>query len=246
MSKKDGVTGKRMLPDNQQHRSKNTQPNPAAATEYVPPKVVVGHFGETNPAVPPKESLRQPAQQLPPQPNQDPYIGLTGSRMQPEKQRLPNGIYIIVTLLFLSIITSLFDSSQASMLYTVSMLVNLVLGVGLLFRLEAARKVLAVFSAILVVLYAIILVFSFALEQRVNQSVANYNAVVENIDERKLTSSQKAQLKNWEVQIADAHKRVGKEFTFMYIRTSAYIVLMLAVVVYLGRPKVKSVFVRMS
>lgn len=166
--------------------------------------------------------------------------------MQQEKRRLPNGIYIIVALLFLSIIASLFDSSQASLLYTISMLINLVLGVGLLFRLEAARKILAVFSAILVVLYTIILVLSFALEQRVNQSVTNYNAIVENIDERKLTHSQKEQLKRWETQISDAYKRVGKEFTFMYIRTSAYIVLMLAVVVYLGRSKVKSVFVIMS
>lgn len=174
-------------------------------------------------------------------PNQD-SVGLTYSQMEPVKQKVSIGVFVVTALSFLGVIASFFDTSQNSGIYSLIMVANLVMAVGLLFRLEVARKII-VWLQIIVTTFSILAIFLLlGLQQRIQTLKSNYNTAVNKINQAQLSAPQKQQIEDMQKLIDEKEKQVGKAITFTYIKLGLTVVESIVVVVYLTRPRVKDVF----
>jgi len=172
----------------------------------------------------------------------DTHIGLTGSQMQKEKKPMPIGVYIIAGLNLIGFVIGFFDTSQNSGVYTIAMLLDLMLAIGLLLRLEVARKLIMWLSGLILALTVVSLIMLVGLQQRISQLKTNYDTAISRIDQSKLTPTQKQQLDEIQAAIAVKEKQAGKAISFTYIKLGVTGVEMLGVMIYLSRPKVKEVF----
>lgn len=169
-------------------------------------------------------------------------IGLTGSQLQPEKIKIPVGIYIIAGFNLLGFAVSFFDSSQNSGIYSIVMLVDLLLAIGLLFRLEVARKVIVWLAGVTLILTVINVAMLFALQQRLHELRSNYDSAISRIDQARLTLAQKQQLEAMNTAIAQKEKQAGKAISFTYVKLGATAVGSVVIIIYLTRPRIKEVF----
>lgn len=169
-------------------------------------------------------------------------IGLTGSQIQQQKVRLPIGIYIIAGYNLVGFAIGFFDSSQNSEIYTIVMFADLLLAIGLLLRLEVARKIILWLECITLVLTIASLFLLVGLQLRIQTLKTNYDTAISRIDQSKLTPTQKQQLDDIQTAIAVKQKQAGKAITFTYFKLGATAVGTIVVLVYLTRPKVKEVF----
>lgn len=167
---------------------------------------------------------------------------LMGSQVQQAKKRLPKGVYVIVVFTLLGFVTGFFDASQTSAIYVVAMFVNLLLAVGLVLRLEVARKLMVWLSILLAILMVVSVLLFFGLQQRIHQLNTNYETAVSRIDPSSLTPTQKQQLEVMSTTLAKEEKRVGRAISFTYLKLGVTALEAVAVIVYLTRPKIKEVF----
>jgi len=215
-------------------------PTPTLQPSVAPPP----HPAYNNPLPlinnPPAQQTTVPAS--PVIPPTDPYAGLTGSQMQQQKQPLPVGVYVIAGFNFLGFVASFFDSSQSSGIYTIAMLLDLLLAIGLVLRLEVARKLIVVLSGLILVLSGIGLIQLAGFQQRLQQAKTKYDNAVSRIDPTSLTPAQQDQLQSLRDAVSAQEKKAGKAIAFTYIKLGVTAAETIAVVVYLSRPKVKEVF----
>jgi hypothetical protein len=170
-------------------------------------------------------------------------VFLTGSQLQPEAQKkLPWGVYAIVAFTLVSFILSFFDNSQASLLYTIAMLLNLLLAIGLLLRMEAARKLLLWLSGITLALAIASTVGLYMVQKRIHDLKSQYDTIVSRIDRNRMTTVQKEQLDKLTADLTEKEKQAGKAISFTYTKLGVTAVETVAVVIYLTRPKVKEFF----
>lgn len=167
---------------------------------------------------------------------------LTGSQMQQIKVPLPVGIYIIAGFNLIGFIVGFYDTSQNSALYTITLFIDLLLAIGLLLRLEAARKTFMWLTGITLFLTSASFYLLLSLQQKIQLSKTNYEAAISKLDRSKLTETQKQTLSTLQAAITVKEKQAGKAVTFTYIKLGATAVETIAVMVYLTRPKVKEVF----
>lgn len=167
---------------------------------------------------------------------------LTGSQMQQQKVPLPIGIYFIAGFNLVGFAIGFFDTSQNSAIYTIVMFLNLLLAVGLILRLELARKFILWLLGMTLVLTIVSLFLLVGLQQRLQTLKTNYDDAISRIDQSKLSITQKQQLDTIQAAITGKEKLAGKAITFTYIKLGATAVETIVVMVYLTRPKVKEVF----
>jgi hypothetical protein len=192
----------------------------------------------SGPANPPTSPAPPPASSTP-----TGQVFLTGSQLQPEPQKkLPWGVYAIVAFALLSFILSFFDTSQASLLYTIAMLLNLLLAVGLLLRMETARKCLLWLSGITLVLAIASTVGLYMVQKRIHDLKSQYDTIVSRIDRNRMTTVQKKQLDALTADLGEKEKQAGKAIALTYVKLGVTAVETVAVIVYLTRPKVKDFF----
>lgn len=171
---------------------------------------------------------------------------LTGSQLQPEKKKIPAGIYVIAALNLLGAIAAFFDTSQTSGLYTIAMLISLALAVGLFMRLEVARVLLVSLSGIIVILSIASMFLLFGLQQKIADNKAAYESAVSRIDKNRITAKQKQTLETIESTISEQEKQAGKAITFTYVKLAITTIEPIVVIVYLTRPRVKEVFQKLG
>ena len=170
---------------------------------------------------------------------------LSGSQLPQEKKPLHWGIYFIAAWNIVGFALSFFSSSQTNTIYTIVMFLDLIVGIGLFFRLEVARKVMVWLAGILLVLSAISLILLVGLQQRIAQSRANYNNAISHINQQQLTPGQRQQLVTTQTNISNQQKQAGKAVGITYFKEGASFVEGLVVIIYLTRPKIKDVFVEL-
>lgn len=206
--------------------------NPAHPQKIITPQSVSSSF-YTKPTT---YQTNQPSS-----PN-DTYVGLTGSQIKKEKKPLPIGVYIIAGFILIGFVISFFDTSQNSGIYIIVMFADLLLAIGLLIRLQVARKIIIWLQALALVLSVASLFLLIGTQQRLNTLKTNYETAINRIDQSKLTPTQKQQLDNIQNAIVIKEKQTGKTITFSYFKLGATSVASLVVIIYLTRPKVKEVF----
>ena len=199
--------------------------------------VVAANFGD-------EDTNSSPAIVLPNQSNAATYppMYLTGSQLVPEKKPLHPGIYIIAAWNMIGFVLSFFGSSQTNVIYGVITFLDLLVGVGLLCRLEVARKIMLWLSAIMIILSVISLIILAGLQQRIAQSKAHYETAVSKINQQTLTSTERQELADIQTKLDTQEKQAGKAIGLTYFEEGAFVVEGLAVIVYLTRPKIKAVF----
>jgi hypothetical protein len=173
-------------------------------------------------------------------------VGLTGSQIQEEKIPLPKGVYIIAAFDVVGCIAGFLNSYQTNVIYgviyTCAMILNLLVAVGLLFRLELARKVTIWLSGLLLILTVANLLLLVALQQRVQQAKTNYEAAFSRLDKNNPTPTQKQQLAAIRSTLDTEAKQAGKAFEFTYAKLGVTALESIIVIVYLTRPGVSIVF----
>lgn len=167
---------------------------------------------------------------------------LTGSQLEQEKVNLPIGIYIIQAWAVISLILDQIGTSQTSVYTTIALFIDLLVCVGLFFRMEAARKLMLWLSTGTVILSVISLLLLVGVQQRIEATKANFQTAVSKINQAETTVQQRQQIADLQTQLNTLEKKAGKSIDRAYIVQGITIVAETLVVVYLSRPKVKGVF----
>ncbi len=177
----------------------------------------------------------------------DPLMNLVGSQMQEKKKPTPIGIYILFGLAIIGFTSNFFDTSEYSNYFSIAMLLDLLFAIGLLVRLEIARKIYIYLAGIIILLSIGIIILLALLQHRVAELQANLNNTINNVEQNSttITQDQKQQLNSVRDQLNSEQKLVGKAITFSYIKYGVSILEMAGVIVYLTRPKVKEVFIKL-
>jgi len=183
--------------------------------------------------------------QLAPQPT-DTLVGLTGSQIPEEKIRLPKGVYFIAAFDVVGCIAGFLNTYQTNAIYgaiyTCVMVLNLLVGVGLLFRLELARKITIWLSGLVLILTVANVLLVVVAQQSLQYDKAKYDTAVGRLDKNTLTTTQKQQLAAMQSAVNADVKQAGKAFTFTYTKLGVTALESIIVIVYLTRPKVAGVF----
>ncbi|MGF7228491.1 MAG: hypothetical protein ACQR33_00715 [Candidatus Saccharibacteria bacterium] len=185
------------------------------------------------------EQFTQPAYQPT---RQDPIYGLTGSQLQQQKASTPVGVYIIAIANLAAFVASFFDTSQTSLIYTIVMLAELLLALGLILRVNTARKVMMTLATITIVMSVASAVLLVGVQHRIATSKANYNTAISKINPKQLNVSEQAQLDQLKSSMATAEKQAGKAITYTYALLVAYSVESIAVITYLSHPRIRDFF----
>lgn len=174
----------------------------------------------------------------------DDLLGMTGSRIIPKKQRLPRGVFAIAAVSAIGFGLSFFDGSTLGFIYTIAMILDLLLIIGLFLRLEIARKLLLWLSITLAVLNVILGGAFFMLVNRANQFEQQFVAEAKRLNEinpQKSTQDQ-AKLDAMQKEVEDATKQLGNLANLFYIKVGVTAVAHTCIAIYLSRPKVKESF----
>jgi len=176
----------------------------------------------------------------------DDLVGLTGSKIPEEKIRLPKGVYIIAAFDVVGCVAGAINSTQTNVvygaIYTVLMVLDLLVAVGLIFRLELARKATIWLSGLILILTVANLLLLIVARQNLQNAKTKYDAAVSRLDKSTLTMTQKQQLATLQTTVDSEVKQAGKAFTFTYTKLGVTALESIAVIVYLTRPKVSAVF----
>jgi Tfp pilus assembly protein PilO len=122
------------------------------------------------------------------------------------------------------------------------MFLVLVATIGLLLRLELARRMLVILSGITIVLSVVLVLGFMGLQNRLKDHRQRYDTAVAQLNERSLNATQKQQLDSLTKQLDTLEKQVGKAMQLTYIKYGLTIVAYAGAMVYLTRPGVRQSF----
>lgn len=153
----------------------------------------------------------------------------------------PLGVYILAFCYLVIFGMGFLNSSVISRYYAGLMLVNLILALSLLLRLNIIRKLVISVS---VITFGIT-VFSMFMVTNMMNDVKNlknkYESITKSVSSENLDSKQK-QLDDLNFKIEDAKKITGKVNGLTYTKLSLTLIGNIGAVVYLTRPRVKLAF----
>ena len=176
----------------------------------------------------------------PSQPNFTPY---SGSELTPQKQKTLVGVWLIILWCTGSALFSFFSKNQSSILSSITMILDVMVAVGLIFKLNLARKILIWLMGITVAISIISMALLVATNSKYTKAKQQYDAAATAISSSSAVDiTLKQQLNDQQAQIATLNKQLGKYFSYMYYFLSVEIVLGIATIVYLELPGVKENF----
>lgn len=169
---------------------------------------------------------------------------MTGSRIQPKKAAMPKGVFVIATITLIGFVASFFDSSQLSLVYTIIILLDLLLVIGLFLRMEVARKFAFWLAVTTVILNALLAGVFYMSVDRANSMEQKFIAEAKRLQSInvQMTREQQEYLDNMQKDVESANDALGKSQPFVYGKLGATIVAYCGVALYLSRPKVKESF----
>jgi hypothetical protein len=163
-------------------------------------------------------------------------LGLN-AKIQP---KLPKGIYIIGGLAALDLVIS-FLSANTSTLYSLAVVVDLLVVVGLFTKVDLARQAAVVFQGLNIAAVILVIIGLMATESRINQLSVQYNDAVTKVSTH-ASPQEEVAIDNLNTQINLQRKQVGKAIGIDYMRSSLSLLISGGVIWYLTRPGVKAAF----
>jgi hypothetical protein len=151
------------------------------------------------------------------------------------------GVTIMAVLLILSAAFSLTRAS-ATTIAQIAAALDILLAVGLLFRVEVARKIIIYLLSISLVLQLISIPVMISTLNRATNGTAEFDRISQQEQQKKITPGQRQALDNASANLHANAERVNKLYGRVYLSLGILIVVEIAEIVYLTRPKVKSVF----
>jgi ABC-type multidrug transport system fused ATPase/permease subunit len=220
---------------------KLSQPNPVEPQSAPPSVIAPPSF------TPAQQSITSPQ----PQPgklslgtNDDVPVGVAASSLGLSGKfntRLPKGVYVIVGLVFIDFL-SIFFNTNTSSIYSIAMVLDLLVAVGLLTKTEMARKAAVYVEIISIVLICIVVIMLASLDAKVNKSEAQFKQVVASLNTATETDAQKTGLAKLSTLLDQERKQLGHDINIAYIRDGISAAFSIGILVYLTRPSVKEVF----
>jgi hypothetical protein len=168
--------------------------------------------------------------------------GLTGSQLIEQNAPMPKRVYVIAALCLLSFLLGLFDSSQNSVFYIVIMLINLLVAVGLLVRLELARVAMIGLMGMTLLLCGYSFINLYRLQNYINSVRREVAAVSSKADKLNPTEVQQIQITALQNALDEKTKQLGRSIDYAYIKLSLTVLESGGIIYYLLRPKVKESF----
>ena len=156
--------------------------------------------------------------------------------------KLPLGVYVVAALVFMGFVGSFFNTSRTSTVSGAIAVIELLLVVGLLMRKNLARMALIGVAGISIVVAVVTMVTYVNVQQGIKQDKVNYQTAVNHLNEQKLTEDEKRNLGTLQIEISKKQKQIGQIIVVSYGMQAAAIVESIIIIIYLTRPKVKSVF----
>ncbi|MDB5184260.1 MAG: hypothetical protein JWN38_68 [Candidatus Saccharibacteria bacterium] len=211
---------------------------PAPAIPPTPAAFSAAAEAPTSPELRPENY--QPAAAPGTAPNAQTYI--TGSQLAIPKESTPKGIYVIAAFYLLSVVLS-FAASSGSAYYSIDLVLDLLLALGLLAKIELARIVAIVFTLLTVVISALALVGFVTVQNRYHTLNDKANASITSLENnRQLTYTQQQQLESYKATAAAQKKSLDKAYGLIYAQYVLAILGSAGVAFYLTRPGVRQVF----
>jgi uncharacterized protein YlxP (DUF503 family) len=173
--------------------------------------------------------------------NGTPIIGSQVAKTH-AKQKMPVGVYIIAGWVLLGFVVSFFDTAEDSLFLTVGLFINLLLGLGLLFGLEVARKGIIWMFGLIIALSVVIITLLIGLQGSITAAQNNYTVAVSKINQQELTPEQQQQLAMIKSRIATERHKAGHALAITFTEYAVEIVGSIGGIVYLTRPKLKDAF----
>jgi hypothetical protein len=167
---------------------------------------------------------------------------LTDSSLQETKQPIQVGIYLIVGSQFIGVVLSFFRAGNNNIVFTLMQIADLLLGVGLLLRLEFVRKIMVALAVVLIILSGLDAFGLLMVQNRLNQDTVNYHRAVNRINQKTITQQQRDELTTLSAKMQAAQKKVGHAMVIAEINTGLEICIAAGTIAYLTRPKVRAVF----
>ncbi len=168
--------------------------------------------------------------------------GVSASSMPAVKERLPIGVYVIAGLQLVGLITSIVQPTNDNLLTTLVLLFDLLLCVGLLFRLEVARKTAVVLGVITIALGALTITGIFALKSKVDNDIHKFDAAVSQVAPSLMTTTRKAQFAQARQTLVKQQNQADTALRRTLITDIITISISAGETIYLMLPKVKSAF----
>lgn len=167
---------------------------------------------------------------------------LTVPQLEQVKTKLPIGIYFIQAWAVIGLVLDQLGISQVGVYSTIALFIDLLLCVGLIFRLETARKLMIWLSAGTVILSVISVLLLVGVQQRLKVDKDNFQYAVSKINQAQETLQQRQQISNLQAKLNEVEKQAGKSIYQSYFKEGVTAIAEVGVIVYLTRPKVKGVF----
>jgi hypothetical protein len=158
------------------------------------------------------------------------------------KSKLPLGVYLIAAWTIIGFAANFFNPSKSSIVLTAIMLLNLLLGIGLLFRINLARKIILWVFGISAILTVIAIVTTIGLQNRLQTSINNYDAQVSTLDHQGITATQRRQLNANQAQLVATQHKVDLIMLFAYADYGLTFVVDIVAITYLMTPRVVGAF----
>jgi hypothetical protein len=175
----------------------------------------------------------------------DDLAGLNASSVEAKPEPLPIGIYILFCLMVLAALVSFLSSEGDNIIEIEILLASLLLGFGLLFRINLARKILIVLGVIGVVAALGSFVLLHNLEGTLARGAAKAQhglTSIKNNPDANLTPQQRSQINTLLQDFHTDDKKNPGKFRKAYIVVSFELVENAVVTTYLCLPKVKRAF----
>jgi hypothetical protein len=167
---------------------------------------------------------------------------IADSQLNVKKKRLPVGVYLIVGWSLFSFVVSLFNTSEDSLYFSMVLFTNSLLGIGLLFGLEIARRSIVWLFGILAVLSVIILLMLTVVQAQVHQVEYNYNAAVSHVNQQNFDETGRQRVTAMKAQVTLEQKKEGRSIALAYTEYGLQFLIGIVAIVYLRRTKVREAF----
>jgi hypothetical protein len=157
--------------------------------------------------------------------------------------RLPKGIYVIIVANLVAVVISFFNTASTNHIYSVLMIIDLLAGVGLLFKNRNTRKAVVISSMVTIAVSLVLLDFFWLTSNNVNRTFTkNYNQIKLH-STQELPYSKRLALATSQAKIVTKKADISKASILFYSYTSVMVVESILVLVYLGRDGVKSFYI---
>jgi hypothetical protein len=164
-------------------------------------------------------------------------LGLNGKK----HPALPIGVYVVAGLTLLNFLAAFFNTNT-SPLYSIVMIFDLLVAIGLLSKLEIIRKVAFYVQMLSIVSICIVVGLLVSLQLKANEDYTKFHQAISQINTTTATPEQKTEIADLQVKAQQTHNQLGHTVVVADVRDGISLAVSIGIAFYLTRSGVKEAF----